>query len=110
MRRVRQEKLLVATLLLQPSQLRATRVRLAERDETEDGDEGEQRGDGERAEELLRPDGQRNACDRSYQRTPAKGASFRHEVNRFRRDLQRRDVLRRHRSLTLRASGLAAIA
>src|SRR5438094_9494257 len=67
-RRVRQEKLLVATLLLQPPQLRAAGVRLAERDETEDGHEGEQRGDGERAEELLRPDRQWNASDRSYQR------------------------------------------
>jgi hypothetical protein len=55
--RVRQEKLLVATPLLQPPQLLAAGVRLAERNETEDGDEGEQRGDGERAEQLLRPDG-----------------------------------------------------
>ena len=68
LRRVRQEKLLVATLLLQPPQLRAAGVRLAERDETEDGDEGEQRGDGDRAEELLRPDGQWDACDRSDER------------------------------------------
>src|SRR5205823_11225889 len=68
LRRVRQEKLLVATLLLQPPQLRAAGVRLAERDETEDGDEGEQRGDDEGAEELLRPDRQWNACDRSYER------------------------------------------
>jgi hypothetical protein len=48
LRRVRQEKLLVDTPLLQPPQLRAAGVRLAERDETEDGDEGEQRGDGSR--------------------------------------------------------------
>src|SRR5205823_4961679 len=67
-RRVGQEQLLVATLLLQPPQLRAAGVRSAERDETQDGHEGEQRGDGERAEELLRPDRQWNACDRSYQR------------------------------------------
>src|SRR5207302_11372608 len=68
LRRVRQEELLVATLLLQPPQLRAAGVRLAERDETEDGDEGKQCGDGHRAEELLRPDGQWNACDGSDQR------------------------------------------
>jgi hypothetical protein len=41
---------------------------LPERDETEDGDEGEQRGDGDRAEELLGPDRQWNARDRSDQR------------------------------------------
>ena len=63
LRRVRQEELLVATLLLQPPQLGAAGVRLAERDETEDGDEGEQRGDDERADELLRPDRERNPCD-----------------------------------------------
>src|SRR5262249_61309565 len=96
MRRARQEKLLVATLLLQPSQLRAAGVRLAERDEAEDGDEGEQRGDGERADELFRPDRHRNACGHAYERSPAEGAFPSSVVDRFWRDLHRRSALLGH--------------
>src|SRR5262249_40562213 len=101
LRGVRQEELLVGTLLLQPTQLRAAGVRLAERDETEDGDEREQRGDGERAEDLLRAERQWDARERAYQgivRTPAKGAFFRYDVNRLSRGLHRSDVLARPRS------------
>ena len=88
---VREEELLVERLAPRASSAPRAGVRVASATGTEDGDEGEQGGEGERVEELLRTDRQWKACDRSYQRnpTPARQAPTPHRTNQSSRALSR---------------------